>query len=90
MGSAKNNPKFKSAECPTVGQLLDVIREYNRAHELDLAEHQAGAVDANIRNEFLEDLYFAAAGAAKALRPAMQVELKISPIEKSAENAKTV
>jgi len=59
---------------PTISELLEVIREYNRAHELDLQELNTGAVPAG-KNEFLEDLYFAAAGAARALRPIMQVEL---------------
>lgn len=64
-----------SSKTPTIAQLLAVIAEYNRAHELDLAEAARGGITAGGKNEFLEELYFAAAKAAKALRPVMEVKL---------------
>jgi hypothetical protein len=66
----------RGSECPTIAQLLAVIAEYNKAHELDLAELNNGAV-VHGANEFLENLYFAAASAARALRPIMSVELGV-------------
>jgi len=60
-----------AAKTPSIQQLIDVVNAFNTAHELDL-RHAAPPA----KNPLMDDLYDAAAAAAKALKPLMVVELK--------------
>jgi len=65
---------------PSITQLLAVISEYNRAHELDLAELHAGAVNGAVKNDFLENLYLAASAAAATLRPVVEASAAVNRV----------
>ena len=59
----------------TVAELIAVIAEFNRAHDLDL-KHK---LPAGTPNPLLDNLYIAATAAAKSLQPFMAVEVKTVP-----------
>ena len=64
---------------PTVQQLVDVVKEYNRARELELKLMPPTGFPAGYKNQFMENLYDAATVAAAELRPALTVTLSIVP-----------
>lgn len=56
---------------PSIQQLIEVVNAFNKAHELDLRH----VTETAKQNPLMDDLYDAAAAAAKSLKPLMVVEI---------------
>lgn len=58
---------------PTIQQLVDIIAAYNTARQLELRQQPVSGWPAGYKNELMEELYDCALGAAKLLKPAVNI-----------------
>ena len=62
---------------PTIQQLVDLVKEYNTARELELRTAPLAGFPKDYQNPLMEALYDAATAAAAQLAAAVTLEVKI-------------
>lgn len=67
---------MRKPQQPTVQQLVDIIKEYNRARELELRMMPVGGFPPAYKNALMDNLYDVATGAAAMLKPAVEITIE--------------